>query len=97
MSERRTTVSITLNSKDQMLYEKVKQKINHCLFFALNSHHLITYLCRMPFSWGITPLIAACKQKTEKTFKETEKCSGGGGECKGVENIIKKNKYTLKF
>ena len=78
-----------------MLYEKVKKKINHYLFFALNSHHLITYLCRMPFSWGITPLIAACKQKTEKTFKETEKCSGV--ECNGMENTIKENKYTSKI
>ena len=49
----------------------------------------------MPFSWGITPLIAACKQKTEKTFKETEKCSGV--ECSGMENTIKENKYTLKI
>lgn len=59
-------------TKDQKLYQKVK-KINNCLFFAwLNSHptikQLITYLCRMPFSWGITPLIAACKQKTKKAI-----------------------------
>lgn len=102
MSERRITVLMNLYIKyhHKVLYQKVKPKKLTTVFFALlNSHfttkYLTTYLLRMPFSWGITPLIAACKQKTEKTFKETEKCSGV--EWSGVENTVKENKYTLKI
>lgn len=49
----------------------------------------------MPFSWGITPLIAACKQKNREGHlkkKKKEKYSGMGG----VENIVQGNKCTLK-
>lgn len=48
----------------------------------------------MPFSWGITPLIAACKQKQRRHLRKQKMLRGG---VEGVENTIKENKYTLKI
>jgi hypothetical protein len=45
----------------------------------------------MPFSCGITPLIAACNEKNKREFNKI------GNLTSGLNNTIRGNKYTLKY